>query len=155
MALGSILAIGALALLGIGGAVLVSQLVRRRDDVTASAERALSQGLRDALGDVVGRILPKTPTLPGLPGVGGLSTGAAGDGLSQVTNVLSGVGGVAQGIGSLISSIGNIANTFGGGRAGSVGSPSAGGLAGGTSSVFSGDTMPASALDRDFDVVSF
>jgi len=159
MALGSILAIGALAILGIGGAVIVSQLIRRRDAVAASAEKAVSQGVRDALGDVVGRFLPKTPTLPALPSLGsltGASRAGGQDGLSQVTNVLSGVGGIAQGIGSLISSIGGIANTFGGGGGGSAaGSMGAGGLAGGASSVFSGDSMPASALDRDFDVVTF
>lgn len=158
MALGSILAVGALAILGIGGAVIVAQLLSRRDSVAASAEKALSQGVRDALGDVVGRLLPRTPSFPALPGIGGTTTaGQAGQqGLSQVTSVLSGVGGVAQGLGSLISSIGGIANVFGGGGAGSGGGSltNARGLAGGASSVFSGDSMPASALDRDFDVVT-
>lgn len=154
MALGSILAVGALAILGIGGAVIVAQLLSRRDSVAASAEKALTQGVRDALGDVVGRLIPKTT--PSLPGLGGLSPGTRGgqDGVSQVTSVLSGVGGVAQGLGSLISSIGGIANVFGGGSGGNSTFASAGGLAGGASSVFSGDSMPASALDRDFDVVT-
>lgn len=154
MALGSIVAIGALALLGIGGAVLVSELLRRRDSVAASAEKAVSQGVRDALSSVVGRILP-TGTAPLLPGLGSTGTRPAGqEGLSQVTNVLAGVGGIAQGISSLISSIGGIANTFGRSSSG-AGSLGSAGLAGGTTSVFSGDSTPASALDRDFDVVSF
>lgn len=154
MALGSILAIGALALLGIGGAVVVVELLRRRDSVAASAEAALSKGVRDALGDVVGRLLPTgggaVPSLPGL----GLSTRPAGnDGLSQVTGVLSTVGGIAGGLGSLIGSIGGLANAFGstGGAGGGVG----GGLAGGASSVFSGGASPASALDRDVAVIDF
>jgi len=153
MALGSILAIGALALLGIGGAVVVVELLRRRDSVAAGAEAALSKGVRDALGDVVGRLLPTGGgALPGLPGLG-LSTRPAGnDGLSQVTGVLSTVGGIAGGLGSLIGSIGGLANAFGStGGGGGVG----GGLAAGASSVFTGGASPASAFDRDVAVIDF
>lgn len=149
MGIGSALAIGALALLGIGGAILVAQLIRRRDSVQASAEKAISDGLRGAFGDLVNRVLPKSPAqLPGLPQGAG-ARGAAGE-LGQVTGVLQGIGGIAQGVGGLIGSISNIANLFGS----SGGAASSGSLAGGVQGVLAGGS-PASFLDRDTGVIDF
>lgn len=113
MAFGSLLAVGALALLGIGGAIVVVQLAKRSKlNVQASAQQALTQGVRGALGDVVGRFIPASA----FPGAAGANTPAGV--LNQVGGIIGGVGNIAGAISKIAGSFGPSGTTGSGGSAG-------------------------------------